>query len=291
MQDNIERHAAWSLLRSVNTSMEAVCGPDALKRSRLPDDLHISRVTHGARRLDQDGEAVIMTALPANKIRKVLPEDCSLAGRLIIHNVVDRHSTNVSGCSFMSSLPYLWCTSYGIFHDMWNSIRHASKAAKVGRATNWDFVQKAAAVFNLNHGPFRSGVWGRQKQQVMSEHMQSHEPNDSRFRAAAMNQMPLDGREDCSDENFNVYWHKLACFPSVVSAGPACKFSRWMSINECWRFTRGEVWLVQLVLQEMGGSPDPMAELLVASANALDVILSGDGRGLLERVPSTSAKN
>ena len=128
--------------------------------------------------------------------------------------------------SFMNSRKYLWTTSFGYNHDTWNAIQRSSKVPKPGGARNWDFVQKAASVLNLNHGPFRSGVWGRQKQQVLAQYMEEFEYTHNRFREYASKQMRLNGDEDASEEQFREYWQKLACLGSANSAGIACKFSR-----------------------------------------------------------------
>ena len=284
MKDKLERRASWSLLRGLTSTLEALLGPGALRRCELPPGLNIARVTHGARRVDVDGREFILDV--HGKMQPVIPDAFSLNGRLMIHNVVDRHSTNVSSMCFVASLPYLWTTSYGYNHDTWNAIQTTSKKTKHKQARNWDFVQKAAAVFNANHGPFRSGVWGRQKQQVLAQYVLEYDFTDDRFRSHALKQMKLDGDEDCSDERFAEYWRRLACLPSANSAGTACKFSRWMSINQCWREHRSQIWLEQLVHEEMAGNYDPTTELLAQATSQLDVIVSNDRKGLLQRIPT-----
>lgn len=47
--------------------------------------------------------------------------------------------------------------SWGPFHDQWNSIKMAI----------WRAVVRFSSVANINHGPFRSGCWGKGKQTAL----------------------------------------------------------------------------------------------------------------------------
>ena len=59
-----------------------------------------------------------------------------------------------------------------------------------------------------------------------------------------------------------------------------------MSINQCWREHRSQIWLEQLVHEEMAGNYDPTTELLAQATSQLDVIVSNDRKGLLQRIPT-----
>ena len=112
----------------------------------------------------------------------------------------------------------------------------------------WKTIVKFASIANINHGPFRSGSWGRAKQQAHAHYCDALGPTDAAFRAAARRQAMLEGVACGADEDWADWVRRMNCLPSCVEAGPALKLARWMSIQQCWSYYRREIWLLREIL-------------------------------------------
>lgn len=248
IDDALQRQATHALFRTVVTQLEAVIDRP-VSRSCLPDSIHIGRLEAGQVLVQlSDGSLVIMDR-NSKQTTRVFPRDFSISSVLIINHVVDRGSTTLSMLSFAAHCGLLWTPTWGWFHDLWNGIKAACKI-KAGRW--WLHILRFVSIANINHGPFRSGVWGRSKQTALTSYLQTRSSSSADFRAVAERNAALAGRLCTSDADFDEWFRWMARLPSCVSAGPICKFARWMSIQECWEFYRAEMWMLREVLIELG---------------------------------------
>lgn len=235
----------------------------------------------------QDG-ALAVVDKRTQSVQLVFPPGFDLKSRLIINHVVDRAATGLSMFSFMASMGALWVPTWGWFHDLWNSIKNSCKAANRGRW--WLFVLRFASIANLNHGPYRSGVWGKTKQTTLTAYIESRTSWSVDFRAAADRTVELVGGQPCdSDADYEYWFRRAARLPSCVSAGPVLKFARWMSIQECWDFYRDELWFLKEVLLEMNpkqaGRDAETNSTSMVGAEMASKMTAGSG-GLIARAPT-----
>ena len=293
INDKVERRASWSLLRAVIAQQQALRGPNVLEQSFLPTKFRVLPVQRGQRRVFLDCGDEILVTEPGGKLLRILPKKIDLGGLVMTHHVVDRHSTNLTCIFHMMHVGGLWVVSFGSFHDLWNAVKHSSAQCGDGSDVNWTWVRKAASLFNFNHGPFRSSAWGRAKQEALKTIMESLDSTDAGFRAVAREQAILDGvRRGLTDVEYEERFKAMGSMPSCHEAGPACKFSRWMSVFDCWKFFRGEVWYNRLVISTMA---EPNADLdkevarMVESTQNMDSNqaqdLAAKGPGLMARIP------
>ena len=158
--------------------------------------------------------------------------------------------------------------SWGVLHDTWSSIKNAAKNCLAGKW--WKTIVKFASIANLNHGPFRSGAWGRATQEAHAHYCSSLSVSDDAFRAAARRQAALDGLPCDTDDDWAYWLQRTACLPSCVEAGPALKLARWMSIQQCWTYYRREIWLLREVLLCM--QPEEGAREIERDATSMLVV-------------------
>ena len=123
----------------------------------------------------------------------------------------------------------------GVCHDLWNAIKNsAKKRTREGKArpTLWSSVVRYSSVQNVNHGPFRSGVWGKGKQTAARRVSQTQTSKGVSFRELARLQSLLMGwQEPVTDEEFEWYFNQMITAESATSAGPILKFARWESVQ------------------------------------------------------------
>ena len=119
-------------------------------------------------------------------------------------------------------------------------------------------IVRFMSIANLGFGPFRSGSWRVLMQdtlQQLSKELTFHHPD---FQAAALAQQRWEPtRNGGSPINFRAWWESFVSLPSCTGgAPPVLKLSRFWSISQSWRYFRGEIFLLKLVLQEMAGMVD-----------------------------------
>ena len=154
---------------------------------------------------------------------------------------------------------------WGLFHDVWNAIKTSAKKMTVRKLWNW--ITKFAGLVNLNHGPFRSGAWGRATRAAHREWVQTHSTDTPVFReAAVLTARHL--RKPCFTEQDYARWYAVVeKLPSCVAAGPIPKFARWGSIQQCWRWHRPEPWFLKPILRSM--SVKTAAEAVAAATTQM----------------------
>lgn len=147
----------------------------------------------------------------------------------ISNHILDRGSTGSALCWFAQHKKLCWVWSWGPFHDQWNSIKQAAKRCRGGEI--WRAIVRFSSVANINHGPFRSGCWGKGKQTALRNYMTKNTVHSERFRAAAQQQAALKGAPITNDDEYDSWWTFLNSLPSCHAAGPICKFARWPPIS------------------------------------------------------------
>ena len=148
---------------------------------------------------------------------------------------------------FMLSRRTLWSVFWGPLHDVWNGVKTSAK----GVPTWWQEVVRFAAVCNLNCGPFRSGAWGKAKQNGLKEVTELVGPEHARFRELALRQMEVWGQVGTSDAGYQNVYNWFSRLPSANCDGPILKFSRWRSILDSWDWYEPEIWLLKFLLEEL----------------------------------------
>lgn len=285
VQDKLQRQATFALLRTIVTQIEEVA-QRPISRGRLPPDVRIAKLADQDEAQVQlsDGTLCIVNRR-TREVTPVFPAGFAVSNYLIINHVVDRGSTNVSLMSFAAHCGMLWSVTWGWFHDLWNSIKAACKGVAQGRW--WLMVVRFASIANINHGPFRSGSWGKAKQTALTTYLACRTSESNDFQEAARMTAALHGRDCDSDEDFDYWFQFLSRLPSATSAGPICKFARWLSIQECWEFYRPEMWFLRELLLEMSpqqAAPVAGGTTAMLDAESADKMTTGSG-SLLCRAP------
>ena len=155
----------------------------------------------------------------------------------------------------------------------------------------WPSVIRFSSVCNVNHGPFRSGCWGKGRQATARRIENTRTSRDAGFRRCAVAQARLLGLpEPTSDADFEVWWHKMINARTNSEAGQVLKFARWSSIPECFEHHRPEIFLEKYTLAEMGhtDSQSLMMDQLTTSTSMHDSELAKKmttSGGLLQRTP------
>ena len=181
-------------------------------------------------------EMFVVVDEDTREVVPVLPMDWNLREALIVHNTVDRGSPGMSGLNYLAGPGRMLITAtWGCLHDGWNSCRQAGK--KTNRGSIWREVVKFANVCNFNYKPFKPGAWGIEKQQTLVRLTHFLSVDDERFREAVLQQLALhpQGRfGSIAAPDWDAWWEYLAGLPSCMRSPTVLKFSRWMSVLQCW---------------------------------------------------------
>ena len=247
VEDKMTRQSTHSLLRSLLTQLQDLF-PNPLERGLLHDEVLIQSHTSRDLRTATDGTNLVVLNTVTGDKTDVFPADFSLQNHLILNHTIDRGSTGGALCHYKISKQYLWVVAWGFFHDVWNAVKTAAKKVKGNKW--WNRIIQFSSVVNLNHGPFRSGAWGKSKQVYHKRYVDSNTTASARFREAATKTAAMCGKPT-TNMDWDYWWQVLACLPSCVQAGPVCKFARWHSIEQCWNWYREELWFLREVLLTM----------------------------------------
>lgn len=286
IMDSMVRQSTHALLRVVISQLEQVAA-NPVQRGRLPSDVHVGVLGADEVLVQLDDGTLCIVRPSSRSVKRVFPVGFSVRQLLIVNHVIDRGSTGLAMVSFASHIGLLWTATWGVFHDMWNSVKNACKAVCSGRW--WLMVLRFASIANLNHGPFRSGSWGKAKQTALLGYLSSRTSRSPDFRAAAFATASLLDKVCESDEDYEFWFRWASRLPSCCEAGPICKFARWMSIQECWDYYRQEMWVLRAVLLEM--NPQQVQKEIQSNSTAmydseLASRMSSGSSGLLARAPT-----
>ena len=259
VRSKLERQAAFNALRALLLQIEHLVGKGATARLRLPDDVRVQPLSACERRIwDVDEMAFVVENTRAETVQRCLPESFDVKSCLIVSHCIDRGSIGSAAMNFAMSprCGYLFATFWGPCHDGNNSAKSAAKKTAGGLV--WRHIVKMAAVANFNHGPFRSGSWGLEKQETLAEYQGTRTCDDPGFVEAATMQANLhpDGRmRSGGAPDLQQWWRFQATLRSCTMAGPVVKFARWGSIEDTWEFLRPEIYLVKPILELLARTP------------------------------------
>ena len=282
--DKLERESAHGIVKAL-MSQFGMISERSLLASQLPEDLLLVIFSKPVSfRVVQFGG--LQVCFSENSWEDVIPERLrsleSFKDEITIFNVVmDRGPSNVSAFNFLLHEGFALAVGFGLCHDLWNSIKTGAKMplpaerSVAGESppkavTLWSSIVKFSSICNLNHGPFRSGVWGKGKQQFLVRLEGTKTSADVEFRAAAVLQAELNNeREPVSEDDFEQWWGRVCRLRSAHESGPVLKFARWDAVADCWAFHKDEIYLNKVVLQEMAQKPDTMLEELASNQTSM----------------------
>ena len=197
VEEKLEREAAHQTLQAVVAAMESVF-PLPLTRGQCPRDLRIFAAGRdGTWIVDDHGRPILRTNSTDDTVL-VLPEKFSSGDAFICNHTVDRCSTGLAGLNYMFFEKMMWAVHYGLFHDLWNSIRTAAKLVHGGIV--WKWIVKFATVANFNHGPYRTGQWRRLKTEQHRRYVDTKSWESADVQQLCRNQAKMHGRE-CTAES------------------------------------------------------------------------------------------
>ena len=147
----------------------------------------------------------------------------------------------------------LWSWRWDQNQDDWNAVKAAAHDVEGGRI--WSAIVKFSGIMNIHVGPFKSGAWGRQLQEIHHKLKSGLlDPTSDQFNAVAQKQFELDGLANNGfDHGYwaDNYWERfcnlrlLLVFPFIV------KFARWGSIDDAWGWARSDIWLAKPVYEAL----------------------------------------
>ena len=254
--DKLERKSGFHLMRGLAAQLDPVTGTDTFKASKIPDDLHIDKVSAASKvfidfasgedprvQIGPDGES---------QTHLILPTDWKWADVLAILHVLDRGS--VGRCAVWyggTKGRMLWSWRWGQNHDDWNAVKATAHEVDGGRI--WASIVKFSGIMNLHCGPFKSGAWGRQLQEVHQKLKNGLLSVDSdAFRYVAQKQFELYGEafwDAPGNSTLANSWDRFCNLRLIVIFMHIVKFARWGSIDDAWNWARRDIWLSRPVFE------------------------------------------
>jgi len=247
VHDAMDRQASHGLMRSLVSSMEDLV-PQPLEKSTLPDTVLVAPLKdrHLSRAHDGNGKLLINDARDASS-SYVFPPEFDIYAMLVSNHTIDRGSVGLGCLHFMEHKLLTTCYP-GFCHDLYNSIKNAAKAMPTGQW--WSRILEFGSIANLNHGPYRSNAWRRDKEELLCTWKANHDIRSSEFRTVAERTAALEGHTLCDDADYVPYYHYICSLPSCTECGPILKFARFLSIEDAWLYYRKEMWCLKSVLEE-----------------------------------------
>ena len=199
-------------------------------------------------------------------MKPVWPQSFNVYQCFISNHTIDRGSVGSSAMHYGMHIGMLWVVYFGLFHDIFNAVKNSGKNCLKRRV--WNTVVKFASIVNLNHGPYRTGAWGKAKQSGLSNYIGARTSKSADFRSVAVQSARHNNQPCETDTDFEIHVRGMARIPSCVEAGPVLKFARRGSIAECWAYLRPELWYLKAVLKDMNSKPDEVQEEAVVERTA-----------------------
>ena len=98
----------------------------------------------------------------------------------------------------------------------------------------------------------------------------------------------MDGKVLSTDAEYEELFRYASKLPSCCEAGPVLKFARWLSVNQCWKYYRSEVFFLRDVLLENStGLANELAQQETTAMFDADLVgtVASSKQGLLARTP------
>ena len=310
-EDKLEREASHTQVKTLFSAASDLFS-DGLNKCRVPEDFIVGPLPKKTQRFVGESGSVMVkfdSVAVAGGSRDHPPEpvipdafrDLNHFKKHIrlVNHVVDRSSVNVSSLNFLiNGEGYLMGITYGLCHDLWNAIKGAAKKklvihadGKVSTLVVWRSVVLFASVANMNHGPFRSGVWGSGKQAALTRIGDTRGPECADIQLAAKRQAALLGQsEPSSPDEFQSWFAELLRQRSCHEAGPILKFARWLSVDQVWQWYRPTIHLLRPVLEELAGTSEQLSVEIASNSTAqhdaeLAQRMTTSKTGLVQRAP------
>ena len=304
VQDELQREGAHCLLKTLYAQVGDIV-KGGLSACVPPESLFISAFATVHERAWKDGRLYCQATADGDRT-VVIPDSMLTVDDFkkqlkFINNTLDRCPTNSCMMNFCIFSASMCMTAYwGRFHDIWNSVKNSATKNMVlqdgsGRVVClWTSVVRFSSIANINHGPFRSGCWGRGKQATVKRMEGSMSGRSAAVREVISAQCRLLGTpEPMTDESFEeMFRDKVLLAPSAHAAGSILKFARWKSVSDNWDEHRRQIWYEKLILTEMGnsGGADMMADFAAQSTSMHDSEIAqkmtSSKTGLLARAPT-----
>ena len=108
----------------------------------------------------------------------------------------------------------------------------------------------APRFFNLNFGPFGSGVWHKTKRAALKRWVETRDHTDPEFQAELSQIGLAHGFHDVDSELIQrTLFNKTATMRGWIYKGPALKLSRWGSIRQVRDYHRKDMWASRMILR------------------------------------------
>ena len=262
-EDRLEREASYLNLVCV---LEQMCDATMSKPEDwiLPDIITLRAPNVDELRLPREGtcEHILFNTKDATAVIEISQAYLDYGFPVATH-MTDRSSINCSLLHWAVANRMTWVPYFGEFHSLWNALK--AVARKCGRFSGnttgwmWKSLLEMLVVINQNAGPYRSGAWFTAKKEGCQRWFEQFGANSDEFFEIAHEFAKAQGVTLDSHEDYEELWKKMATLKSCCEKGPHLKLMRWMSINECWEYHKGEIWGLKAVLkmladEVLGGS-------------------------------------
>ena len=248
VNDSFERKSAHSLLRTLGAQLELLCG-QPLENWRAPAFLNIGRMPQGMRRVRTDGGDIYWYDKTNQTLTLAMPMEALKYPYHILTSMTDRDAINVAALVYCMENDFLLCAKFGWFHSLWNDIKGAAKRDVDGL---WTCILGFTQVQNINFFPFRSSKAFWQKKDALRDYLATHSHNSASFKRVQEKFACGLNRHVYCEHDAESLFDELGKMRSFNEKGGACKLSRWMSVEECWKKLRQEVWGAKLIYEELG---------------------------------------
>ena len=131
--DKLVRQASHALLRTWVAQLEQVV-PQPVSRCLLPPEVLVGALQDTDLNIVNvdDGTPYIVNRR-THEVVPVFPSTFTATEDImVINHVLDRGSVGLCAMNFCQDKGLLWTPTWGIFHDMWNSVKTAAKLANGG---------------------------------------------------------------------------------------------------------------------------------------------------------------
>ena len=167
-ENKLARKAAYGAAIALFAQLEDLLGPGLGRRGRVPDGVLLRPLRFGEQYVRLAAGDLVVANRTEGTATRVFPPGYDPTGHTFINHTVDRGSIGTAVLAVCSGGlgRLLWNVHWGVFHDGWNAVKKAAK--DVADGVLWKQVVRFSSISNLNFGPFRSGAWGSEKQEALT---------------------------------------------------------------------------------------------------------------------------
>ena len=237
--DKITREAAFENMVVVLRQLTEATST-SIDDWRLPREIVTRRIKHGEVRMFGPDELPIIVNGKAGTLERVVPAEFLNRDWHVATHATDRGPIVAAFLHYAVHKRFAFVPWFDWFHGLWNGLKHSLKKCGpfAGMKRNWMWVAvlELMAVFNMNHGPFRSAQWFSAKKLAARRWCQQHSATSPEFVEIA----PLFARDAKvnidTPEEMQALFDRMKRLRSCSEAGPVMKLNRWCSIQECFEY-------------------------------------------------------